>query len=786
MKRGVCSVLLVLLTSSLYAPPPVKPLASLDMANPPDETVFGKISELQKSGDILYRVIEPNQNLVMAMDPWWGSAIQPPAGAIYLARLRYRDDLKQPAVFLSYAGLGNGEGPSEMHRFGGAADGQWKTADIPLSWDMLLKDFDSGKVRLGIRAFEPLPVALLEIVPAAAGAAERYNAETRAWVRRAQADLKPEAAPQTQSVIPEGLADAPMVPFVRPYVRVVLPTDVPAKGEASVPLRVRMSLNEYEPAPFAVYAAKQKLTNVTYEVGALKSDAGQLSVEITRGTIEYTRQAGSGNKPARTIAERIWPMYPVDVEPGQSQMFWITLKTDPPASKPGQYAGTVTIKSDQGQANLPFEVEVLPIKLVALDRAALHYGGCHPALLPEHEMRQLLEHNLNIMNIWAGAVGPRIKIKDGKMTLDFRFLDHWMKQARQSGVQAFVWFLGGVPYGYPRTLTIERELYIALHDGEKPFKELYDEFIKVAATQEHRGRTLPEIEPYYRQWVREVWQHSRDNGWPELIMTPFDEAAMWVQGPYRVEKGSSYMIGAGPWIRDHFEFAANLLHEEAPGMRVYASIHGNHIPGPDWKPQPGRLYQRVREGQVFIDDIDVMCTNAIDEDPDLGRMTTAMGKDFWQYSGVGEPNRPDRIRYTFGFYFSAYNSRGGLAWAYDWGSGFDTSRGSNWYLAWRTPFDVISGPQYECLREALDDRRYVETLKRMAADHQTEVYDFLGDLGKAAISVRTGAGRDAVNDFFAESRDMDVCDAMRQRVIAKILEVATQGTPTSRPYPERQ
>ena len=135
---------------------------------------------------------------------------------------------------------------------------------------------------------------------------------------------------------------------------------------------------------------------------------------------------------------------------------------------------------------------------------------------------------------------------------------------------------------------------------------------------------------------------------------------------------------------------------------------------------------------MFIDDIDVMCTNAIGDDPHLGEMTTAMGKDFWQYSG-GDSRRPDRVRYTFGFFFSAYNSRGGLFWAYDWGNGFDTSRGSNWFLAWHTPFGVISSPAYECLREALDDRRYVETLKRMAADHQTEIQRVPG---------RPGQGRD--------------------------------------------
>ena len=82
-------------------------------------------------------------------------------------------------------------------------------------------------------------------------------------------------------------------------------------------------------------------------------------------------------------------MYPVDIEPGQSHWFWITLKTDPSKAKPGKYAGTITIKADQGQASLPIEVEVLPLRLVTVQEAGLTFGGCHPALLPEHEMRQL-------------------------------------------------------------------------------------------------------------------------------------------------------------------------------------------------------------------------------------------------------------------------------------------------------------------------------------------------------------------------------------------------------------
>lgn len=777
-----CLLSLVVLTACVSAA--VEPaLPRIDFgAGTIDVLAGGNLSEVKTGDGPAHRVVEPGAPVVLALEPWWGEGVQPPASQVYLATLRYRDTLEQPAVFLSYTGLGGNDGPSEMHRFGGLNDGQWKTAQAPLPYDMLLRDFETGKVRLGIRSSSPLPIASLEIGPIDAGAAERWNRETREWVQRAQADLKPAKVEKQEPVIPASMKDAAAVPYTRPYVRVVLPSDVPGEKEAGAPVRVRMALNEYEPGAFAVYAPKQKLTSVTYEVGPLKNDDGQLAVDISRGTIEYTRR-DAGEKGTEVVAQRIWPMFPADIEPGQSHWFWITLKTDPSKAKPGKYAGTISIHADQGQASLPIEVEVLPLRLVTVQEAGLTFGGCHPALLPEHEMRQLAEYNLTVVNTWASSVLPDMKIADGKMTLEFRRLDHWMRTARRSGVQAIVWFLGGVPYGYPQTMTIEREIYIALHAGERPRKDLYDEYVEKAAKMEYRGRTLPEVEPYYRQWVREVYEHSKVNSWPEIILTPFDEPAMWTQGPYRRGDRKPPIIGAGPWIRDHFEFACKLMHESAPGMRVYLSLHGNTLAPPDYRRPKDDEYPSIRQGQVFIDDIDICCTNAIDSDPQLGEKTRSVGKDFWQYSGVGH-GQPDRMRYSFGFFFSAFNSRGGLVWAYDWGSGFDTSRGSHWYLAWRSPLAVIPSPAYECLREGLDDRRYVETLKRLGLDHQAEVGEFLDQLGKAAVAQRTEGGRDTVNDFFAESRDLEAMDAMRSRVIEKIQEVRKQGWKPTRPYPQ--
>jgi hypothetical protein len=351
-------------------------------------------------------------------------------------------------------------------------------------------------------------------------------------------------------------------------------------------------------------------------------------------------------------------------------------------------------------------------------------------------------------------------------------MDHWMGVAREHGMQAMVWFLGGDPYGYPGTLTIERDIYVALHKGEKPDPELRDQFIKVAAKEANRGKPLPEVEPYYHQWVKRVWRHAQEHDWPEIIMTPFDEPAKWVQGPYR-KPGRDHpdVIGAGPWIKPHFKHACRILRESAPGMRIYASIHHNHVPTPDGK-VPQSEFRAVGEGEIFIEDCDCFCTNAIHEDPKLGDKVRAAGKHFWQYSGTGgAAGLPDRARFTFGFFFNAFDSRGSLVWAYNWGKGFDTSAGSNWIFGWRTPFDVISSPYYEGMREAWDDRRYVETLKYVASKRKVDIGEFLAKLATEGAGLRGPGGRDTVYDFWAQPKDAAVIDGMRDRVISRIREL---------------
>ena len=177
---------------------------------------------------------------------------------------------------------------------------------------------------------------------------------------------------------------------------------------------------------------------------------------------------------------------------------------------------------------------------------------------------------------------------------------------------------------------------------------------------------------------------------------------------------------------------------------------------------------------MFLKDIDVFCTNAIGEDETLGEQVRDAGKIFWQYSGIGS-GMPDQGRYTFGFYFNAFNSRGSLNWAYNWGVRFDTTEGSNWVQAWYTPLDVIPSPYYEGLREGWDDRRYIETLKALAKQKNVSVNLFLARIAEQGRNLRGQGGRDTVYDFYEQATRVEAMDELRAKVAEKILEILRIG-----------
>ena len=164
--------------------------------------------------------------------------------------------------------------------------------------------------------------------------------------------------------------------------------------------------------------------------------------------------------------------------------------------------------------------------------------------------------------------------------------------------------------------------------------------------------------------------------------------------------------------------------------------------------------------------MDVFCTNAIIQDEKAGDKVRAAGKDFWQYSFVGY-SRPEDIRYTFGFFFGYYDSRGSLCWAYNWENGWDTMQ-SGWRYAWQTPFGTIPGNFFEGIREGWDDRRVIETYKKQFKGNEKAMAE-LTALLKDARKGRGQSGKSRVNDFFTGVKDPSKLEAWRNRLLDRMV-----------------
>jgi hypothetical protein len=728
---------------------------------------------------------------VVPLKAWWGADARPKKGENYKAVVRYKDTAKAPVKVELFAGL---PGRYEIHRIGGTNDGAWKTAEIPMPWDMVMRipGGDLTEIAFNVGAGDSLAVESLHVIAADPKNDEaRWQAETRDWIARAQAEKRKTAkSPAPQQAVLGGSDDA-VVPFVRSYCQLIHATSAPQAGETNVPLKISMATNEIEPGQFGVFANGADLKGVTISLdaaGLTSADGKKFAGTVELLTAEYAVTGKGGLFP-----QRLWPAYPVDIGKNNSHMFYVVLNGDKTAAVPGKYTGKIQIASENNPVEqVALEVEVSALTLLTMKESKLHMGSCVAGMIPAHEVETLVRHNQNSINLWYSGFQPKIiKKSQTDFDIDFAIADDWMKHAADAGVENFVYFLGGDPYGFPDTMSFERELYRQIAFDGKDMMAGRKEFLKKVT--EAKEKLLPELRPLYVAWVKKVMAHAEEKKWPEPILTPFDEPAKWVQDQnaakmiYYVDKATGREVvahpkvkdfdafkkkmeeagnkiedlgtgGAGRWINPHFKDSCAAMREAWPKIRIYGSIH------------------HADSGLPFLPDINVFCTNAIHEDVKLGDKVRAGGPDktFWQYSGGGDSAEPAMGRYAFGFFFGAFDSRGSLCWAYNFGARFDTSvQENNWIYAWTTPYSVARSPYYEGVREAWDDRRYIETLKVTAAakGKDAEAKALLEEIFNQAVKSRTEGGRDTVNDFYARSKDPDALETMRNRIREMLLKL---------------
>ncbi|MFH1024406.1 MAG: hypothetical protein V1809_13585 [Planctomycetota bacterium] len=753
MRHFLCVVLAAGFVSSVLAGASAPPLKSEDgfpaisFGDIAAGDVGGGWGGVQTEGDIKYRVAAKGGEKTFKVKAWWAAgALRPAENTVYVMTVYYKDTAKTPVSFASY---GNPVRHMErLHRFGGTGDGRWKTAAVPVGWDNLLRlPGDREHTSFGITADEDLPVSAITMRRAVKSDEEAFNSETRAWVAGAQSNRGKDLALKIEP--PAFTAPAKeLVVFPWPAMAVLQQNGQPKTEQIGAPVKIRMCLNEIEGGSFGVYAHGADLKGVNYTVSELRGPSGVLKADVVRRTAEYCLVQARENK-LRWFPLRLWPAYPVDIEKGRSHWFLFNLKTRRGEAKPGLYKGEVTITAGGARGALPLEVEVLPVDLLTMEEAGLTMGGCTTGLVPIHDISFQADYNQNGTNLWIASISPEMSVKDGKLVVDWTYLDDWMQGAKKRGLTNIVWFLGGNPYGFPSTMSLQRELYRLQAGGGKDSNK---EFVKKMNEEGQREKILSEVRPLFVDFNRQLYTHSKEAGWPEIVVTPFDEPAKWRQT--RKDKSYADAIGTGSWIKPKFKEDCAAIREGAPKMPIYGSIH-HAVPG-----------------LPFLGDVDIFCTNAIGEDAALGDKVRAGGKTFWQYTGVFGGGEPGSARFTFGFFFGSYDSRGSLCWAYNWGQGFDTSEGDNWLYAWQTPFDTIPSPYFEGVREAWDDRRVIETYKKKFAN-DAEAMGALDAIFKAAQKSQAGGGRDLVNEFWTAIDDAGKLGAWRNQLLDHLVKAGS-------------
>lgn len=739
-------------------------ISSLLKAQELPKTNFAKLANLKDSewsaaGENegkAYRSVLAGKKGEFTFANWWGGAIRPPSGEIYILEIQFQDKIKKPAIVYSFGGVGNDFGASEVHRIGGSGDGKWKTANVPVSWDLLMLKEGDTLARFYISNADKdvdLPLSDILVRKAVLPADKiRYEAECREWVKKEFAEIAAKVeVPVKELAVGDKFKDKVMLPYARPYYERVGRFDVPSVKELEGTITINTSINEFEAGAFGVYA-KEDLQGITFEVSDFKNKDGKLDCSVELSTMEYatlSKKNKDGTVSSYYSAERLWPAFPENLKKGENGWFWITIKTEEGKSKPGVYDGKVTITSGKLKEELPIRVEVLNLRLLTMDEAGLWMGGCITGLNTERELITMKDHNHNMVNLWIASAAPGMKKGKDKVDLNFYYLDDYMKLCMKYGQKRVVWFLGGNPPAFPHTLTLERSLYSSFY--EKP----QSDFFQILNAEDKRDKIIPEVRGLYINWVKDIIAHGEEKKWPEQILTPFDEPVKYSK--HVIDKGYKYAVGTGLWTREHFKDSCAAIHEASPKTKVYISMHHNFVRAP---------FGRV--GETFIPDVDIVNTNAIDEDPDLNRKVLDKGKEFWQYGGTWGG------RYNFGFYFGVHESTGSLAWAYNWGARFNCNGKRDDQYAYNSPFGTIVTPEYEIFREAWDDRRYLATYLALAKKKNIDTKEFFANLKKEVLGILGEATADKVEVFFVKEKDSDKnkLEAIRGRIAQKILELS--------------
>ncbi|RLB13131.1 MAG: hypothetical protein DRG82_16265, partial [Deltaproteobacteria bacterium] len=357
---------------------------------------------------------------------------------------------------------------------------------------------------------------------------------------------------------------------------------------------------------------------------------------------------------------------PVDLQPGRTQFFWLTVR--PPAdAKPGIYTGRVFFQSIHEVKQLEITCEVLPFRL---EKSPIIGGAfMDETNLPESWYRDMKEHGLDAIQYFWGYEA-RITRKGDQVVIDLSRMDDFMEGLNAAGMKGPVVISLGNDYH----LHYERRIAEA-------FGIPIDTLENVGGKRVVGPAVSPELDRLFVDGLRQIRHHWEVKGYPqELVVLIYDEP-------------TERLLAR---CKNRYD----LLKTVMPDTRVY-----------------GVVMNRREWAESMLDQMDIIVANG--DFVACRELAKKHGKGFWIYGTLGNVYT---ARYRMGCRAWHFDAEGVFFWMYNYWS-YDPDACAV-YPHPEDPNKLIRSTMWEGVREGMDDLRYSATaenlIKRAPAEKKAQ------------------------------------------------------------------
>jgi hypothetical protein len=477
--------------------------------------------------------------------------------------------------------------------------------------------------------------------------------------------IAPEIGNNNLNLKPEDV-DRGYVLFNRDFQRYVFPWTIPDEKDRILTLGIRMSRNDFDPVTLCIYPirdlgeVKVSVSNLTGPAGNI-IPAGNILIQVVRNLKVRTGEGNTYQIIPRLLDRTDHAGIPI----AYTTRFWFTVHADS-LTTPGKYQGVIRIQPQrEAETILPFTAEVLPVTLEPVP--GIDYSMCMSYEFFELESKE-----------WSSAQKEKI-YQDGVNS--FRdYINHGMSTVAVASPYYFQWNKNGTP----RLEHLNAMIRAAKETGfTRPVFWYYGQYLQAAKGQ-HPGNIRlydPKIHPARARFLAETaLKLDKALGGPPLGFMPIDE----------------------PRIALRQKITLELFKEikKVPGTKIMCTTNIG-----------GKLLDIENDSQVDRKNLGP------------GEKVRKSDRKVWEYNNaVVECLNPGYSRYIYGY----YTWRQDLDGMNSWGPGTtENSRGNpyedldheltDYALTYPHVGGPLATPNWEALREGIDDIRYVYQLEKLCS-----------------------------------------------------------------------